>query len=79
MKKKQTFRKLFIVMLTIFSMPASLWAQSIFGGGSGTEIDPYIISSIEHFDQFASNVNSGNNYTLKSADNFSSVRFSPCL
>lgn len=63
MKKKQTFRKLFIVMLTIFSMPASLWAQSIFGGGSGTEIDPYIISSIEHFDQFASNVNSGNNYT----------------
>lgn len=63
MKKKQTFIKLFIVMLTIFSMPASLWAQSIFGGGSGTETDPYIISSIEHFDQFASNVNSGNNYT----------------
>ena len=57
--KAQTFAKWLIMLL--FAVPATLRAQT-FGGGSGTETDPYIISTTDHFDQLAADVNNGNNY-----------------
>ena len=56
--KAQTFAKWLIMLL--FAVPATLRAQT-FGGGSGTEIDPYIISTPAHMQELASEVNSGRN------------------
>ncbi|MBE8951558.1 MAG: hypothetical protein SR1Q7_00230 [Quinella sp. 1Q7] len=36
--------------------------DSAFGGGSGTESDPYKISAVEHLQQLATDVNGGNTY-----------------
>ena len=57
--KAQTFAKWLIMLL--FAVPATLRAQT-FGGGSGTITDPYIISTTDHFDQLAADVNNGNKY-----------------
>ena len=57
--KAQTFAKWLIMLL--FAVPATLRAQT-FGGGSGTEIDPYIISNPQHLRQLATEVNNGNHY-----------------
>ena len=57
--KAQTFAKWLIMLL--FAVPATLRAQT-FGGGSGTVTDPYIISTTDHFDQLAADVNNGNKY-----------------
>ena len=63
MTTKQTFwRTLFAVAAMLLTMPATLWADSAFGGGSGTMADPYLISSPQHLRQLADDVNSGNSY-----------------
>ena len=56
-KKKRTFAALLLFALLA---PTAVWAQ--FGGGSGTETNPYIISTTDHLDQLAANVNSGMEY-----------------
>ena len=59
------------LFLTVVAMAITLiasqraFAQSAFGGGSGTSDDPYIISTTDHMDQLASDVNNGNEYTGK--------------
>ena len=48
------------------SAPADVWdgsAASGFGGGSGTESDPYLIYTAEELAYLASRVNSGNSYS----------------
>jgi hypothetical protein len=40
----------------------SLFADSTFGGGSGTQQDPYLISNPQHLRQLAADVNDGNRY-----------------
>ena len=42
---------------------ATAWAQSTFGGGSGTQADPYIIKTNDHMRQLATDVNNGNEYS----------------
>ncbi|MBR7093674.1 MAG: hypothetical protein IKI48_02600, partial [Prevotella sp.] len=54
-------RWLFLLLLAV---PGTLRAQS-FGGGSGTETDPYIITTVEHMNQLASAVNNGTSYIFK--------------
>lgn len=54
-------RWLFLLLLAV---PGTLRAQS-FGGGSGTETDPYIITTVEHMNQLASAVNNGTSYLFK--------------
>ena len=57
-KTKRTFAALLLFALLA---PTAVWAQ--FGGGSGTETDPYIISTTSHMSQLATEVNSnGNKY-----------------
>ena len=56
-KTKRTFAALLLFALLA---PTAAWAQ--FGGGSGTETNPYIISTTDHLDQLAANVNSGMEY-----------------
>ena len=56
-KTKRTFAALLLFALLA---PTAAWAQ--FGGGSGTETSPYIISTTDHLDQLAANVNSGMEY-----------------
>ena len=56
-KTKRTFAALLLFALLA---PTAVWAQ--FGGGSGTETNPYIISTTDHLDQLAANVNSGMEY-----------------
>lgn len=41
-------------------LPLAAWAQ--FGGGSGTQWDPYIIKTTDHMTELANAVNGGNNY-----------------
>ena len=63
MTTKQTFwRTLAAVVAMLLTMPATVWADSTFGGGSGTESDPYIIQTAQHLRQLAADVNDGNAY-----------------
>ena len=48
-----------ITLLALILSSASLLSQT-FGGGSGTLLDPYLISNKAHWDEFAMLVNSGN-------------------
>ena len=61
---------------------APLAARAQFGGGSGTQIDPYIILTTDHWLELADNVNNGNQYYLEyfrlDADlDFSGISFQP--
>lgn len=47
--------------LAIFAT-TSTWAQSAFGGGTGTNTDPYIISTADHLRQLSEDVMNGNSY-----------------
>ena len=60
---KQTFlRTLAAVTAMLLTMPATVWAESTFGGGSGTISDPYQIYNPGHFVQLADEVNAGNTF-----------------
>ena len=66
MTYKQTFwRTLVAVAAMLLTMPATVWAESTFGGGSGTQLDPYKIETSQHLRQLAADVNNGNNYEGK--------------
>lgn len=63
MTYKQTFWRTFVVASAmLLTMPATMWAESAFGGGSGTQTDPYQIYNPGHFVQLADEVNAGNTY-----------------
>ena len=49
------------LFLTVLSN-VNVWADSTFGGGSGTLQDPYIIQTPQHLRQLAADVNDGNRY-----------------
>ena len=49
------------LFLVVFSN-ANVFADSTFGGGSGTQQDPYLISNPQHLRQLAADVNDGNRY-----------------
>ena len=57
---------LFIIAL-LCMVAQGAWADgtSTFGGGDGSAKTPYIISTAAHWDQFASDVNGGTNYSGK--------------
>lgn len=62
----QTFwRTLAAVVAMLLTMPAMVWADSAFGGGSGTLADPYRIGNPQHLRQLAADVNDGNSYEGK--------------
>ena len=56
-------QKIQYLIIALLCMVAQGILAQTFGGGSGTEADPYIISTTEHFDQLSANVNSGNEYS----------------
>ena len=60
-----THRAKTLLLLLLLAMTTAAQAQSIFGGGSGTYADPYIISTTDHLDQLAADVNGGNWYNGK--------------
>ena len=62
--KTKTKRAFALLMLALLA-PAAAWAQSTFGGGSGTETDPYIIATTDDMDALAALVNGGNSYNGK--------------
>lgn len=59
--KTKTKRALALLMLALL-VPATMWAQSTFGGGSGTINDPYQMYNAGHFVQLADEVNAGNTF-----------------
>ena len=50
--KTKTKRAAALILMLALLVSAKAWAQS-FGGGSGTQTDPYIILSIDHMNQLA--------------------------
>ena len=62
---KQTFWGMLITVMTLSTMPTSVWADSSFGGGSGNPADPYIIKTTDHMRQLSLDVNGGNSYSGK--------------
>ncbi len=63
MKSKLTsWRTFAAVAALLLTMPATVWAESTFGGGSGTINDPYKIYNAGHFVQLADEVNAGNTF-----------------
>ncbi len=65
MNKKQTFWRALALATALLTMPATVWADSAFGGGSGTPADPYRIENPQHLRQLAADVNNGNSYENK--------------
>lgn len=57
--KNKTLLSIFLFLL--FSI-ATAWAETVVWTGSGTETDPYIITTTEGLDKLASDVNAGNSY-----------------
>lgn len=63
MTTKQTFRRtLAAIAAMLLAMPATMWADSTFGGGSGTQADPYKIYNASHFVQLSDEVKAGNTF-----------------
>lgn len=63
MTNKQTFWRTFVAVTTmLLTMPATVWADSTFGGGSGTISDPYRIYNPSHFVQLSDEVKAGNTF-----------------
>ena len=60
-----THRAKTLLLLLLLAMTTAAQSQSIFGGGNGTYADPYIISTTDHLDQLAADVNGGNRYDGK--------------
>lgn len=65
MKNRTSHRILAIAVALLLNMPVTVLADSTFGGGSGTEQDPYIIETTQHLRQLATDVNDGNGYEGK--------------
>ncbi len=63
MKKIQTLSGV-LALAVLLLFPLATWAQT-FGGGSGTEPDPYIIKTKEHFDALVKAVQEGESYAGK--------------
>ena len=63
MKKIQTLSGV-LALAVLLLFPLATWAQT-FGGGSGTEPDPYIIKTKEHFNELVTSVQGGNDYAGK--------------
>jgi hypothetical protein len=51
---------LFLILLAVLFSSISVYSQ--FGGGNGSEQNPFQIYNITHLQQLATNVNNGNNY-----------------
>ncbi len=51
-----------LILFNLFAFSAIAQAQNSYGGGTGTQADPYLISTTDHLDALAANVNSGNLY-----------------
>ena len=60
---KKTSQLWFIIITLLCTFVQGAWAQ--FSGGSGTEADPYLISSTNDWNTLASNVDDGNSYKGK--------------
>lgn len=61
--KTNNSRRKTLLLALLFIGLAPIAARAQFGGGSGTQLDPYIISSANHMSQLATEVNSnGNKY-----------------
>jgi hypothetical protein len=57
-RTKRAKTLLMLLLLGLMITPNAI-AQSTFGGGSGTETDPYIITTVAHMQELANIVNSG--------------------
>lgn len=57
-----THRAKTLLLLLLLAMTTAAQAQSTFGGGSGTQADPYLIYNTDQLDQLAADVNNGNPY-----------------
>ena len=55
--------KTFLIFALLCMVAQGAWADSAFGGGDGSAKNPYIISTTDHWNQFASNVNGGTTYS----------------
>ena len=55
----------FVALIPAVYADTSEQAESSFGGGNGTSTNPYQISSIDHMEQLAADVNSGITYQGK--------------
>ena len=55
-------KKAFLFIAFLLAIAQGAWADG-FGGGSGSIEDPYIISTTDHWNELASNVNAGNRYS----------------
>lgn len=57
--------KTFLLIALLCTIAQEAWTASAFGGGNGSEETPYIISSAEHWDQLATDVDAGTTYLGK--------------
>lgn len=62
--KKDFCRVALMLLMTLLSS-ATAWADSTFGGGDGTASNPYIISTLDHWNQLSADVAAGKTYSGK--------------
>ena len=56
------WQRLIVALMLVMLTMTTAWAQSTFGGGSGTISKPYLIYNTDQLDQLAADVNNGNTY-----------------
>ena len=52
-------KALFPMLILLMAATQTAWADGTFSGGSGSQAEPYLISSVEDWDALANSVNSG--------------------
>ena len=60
MTRLHNLMRTLILTVLAAALPSAAWAE--FGGGNGTAANPYIISTTDHMDYLAEQVNAGNTY-----------------
>ena len=59
----KNLRKSLLILFALVAFGPTAWAQ--FSGGTGTEADPYLISSADDWNTLSDNVSNGTHYTGK--------------
>jgi hypothetical protein len=69
---------LFLVLVAVLATTSPVWGQT-FGGGDGTETNPYLISNADHWLTLVGQVNHGTSYSGKFFKQTANISITSCV